>query len=144
MINAKTIIDKFFKVVPKVKKYLNSLGTFAKKNYFAVTNPPYFRIRRFDLDSKAGSRERAGKNHPIQGTNADMVKLAMIRIMKERPDNRIKLILPMHDEIVTRCPDELVDTWSVQLGEIMESVAELVAPKVKIRADVKINKKWTK
>lgn len=141
---AQAIIDKFFKVVPKVKKYLHSLGRFAVNNYFCVTNAPYFRIRRFELDTTNGKRERAGKNHPIQGTNADMVKLAMVRVIRERPDNRIKLMLPVHDEILTRCPDDLTESWKVQLTEIMESVAKSITPTVTIRADVKINKEWKK
>ena len=141
---AKSIIDSFFKIVPKVKKYLDSIGRFGKNNYFCVTNPPYFRIRRFDLDTSAGSRTRASKNTPIQGTNADMIKLAMVKVFRFNKDPRIKLILPVHDELITRCPDDLAGYWKDKLKEIMEEVAKFSAPKVNIPADVKISKIWKK
>ncbi len=111
---AKEIINKFFAIVPKVKEFLDGLGAAGKKYGFIRTAPPFGRIRWFDgYNNKSdftrqGEIERAAKNMPIQGTNADMIKLAMIYVYDYIKDNNYpaRLILQVYDELQTECVEE--------------------------------------
>ena len=81
------MIKKYFTVFPAIKKFLDNLGAFGKDNGFIRTYAPYRRIRWFEDWSQEmedfaalGSIERASKNTPIQGTGADMTKLALVMV----------------------------------------------------------------
>lgn len=141
---AKETINKFFKIVPKVKKYLHGLGRQAVKEYVSYSSAPYYRIRRFTIEQNSGTRERAGKNHPIQATNADMTKLAMVNMYEYEKPEQIRLMLPIHDEILTRCPIEHSVWWKEKQQELMEDAANTIIKNVKIKAECKINQTWTK
>jgi len=141
---AKGIINKFFKIVPKVKKYLSMLGKQAVEEYAAFSAPPYYRIRRFTLEQNRGQRERAGKNHPIQGTNADMTKLAMVKLYEYPKDKNIRLMLPVHDEILTRCPLDQAEWWKGKQQELMEEAATFIVKDVRIKAECNITQTWGK
>jgi len=141
---AKVTIDKFFKIVPKVKKYLATLGKIAVTDYVAFSAPPYNRIRRFTLEQNRGQRERAGKNHPIQGTNADMTKLAMVKLYEQPKHKDIRLMLPVHDEILTRCPISEAEWWKEKQQQLMEEAASFIVENVKIKAECNITQTWGK
>jgi DNA polymerase-1 len=80
-------------------------------------------------------------NTPVQGTAADIIKIAMIRVFdrlaKECPEAR--LILQVHDELIVEVPEELADTASLILQEEMEAAADLKAPLI---AEVHRGKTW--
>lgn len=105
--DAKTIINDFFNVVPQVKKFLDILGNFGKKYGYIETPPPFKRIRWFpqwkgkDTDLKVlGEIERASKNSPIQGSNANVIKLALVRVLDEieKHELPISILLSIYDE----------------------------------------------
>ena len=113
---AKQMIKKYFTVFPAIKKFLDNLGAFGKDNGFIRTFAPYRRIRWFEDWSQEmedfaalGSIERASKNTPIQGTGADMTKLALVMVRKsiKQQDLPVKLVMTVHDQIDTICKKDL-------------------------------------
>jgi len=140
------VITKFFSFVPKVKRYLESLGNTAVVSYVAKTPAPYYRIRRFEKTSDMGERERAGKNMPIQGCNADITKRAMVYIYNDefKKQHNILLLLPIHDDILTRAKDNIAEEWAERQSMLMERAASEIVKNVKIRAEAKVSKVWSK
>ncbi len=80
-------------------------------------------------------------NTPIQGTAADLIKLAMINIQKrlKREERRSKMILQVHDELVFEVPDSEIDAMKKLAREEMEGVLKLVVP---IKVDMGVGKNW--
>ena len=103
--------------------------------------------RRFlrDIDSRnytlRGFAERNAINSPIQGTAADIIKLAMIAISKWMKDNEIKskMIMQVHDELVFDVDSSEIDLLSLNIKKIMESVIKI---KVPLLVDVGYGKTW--
>jgi DNA polymerase-1 len=153
---AKEIISMFFAVVPNVKKFLDMLGTLGRKRGYIRSAPPYRRIRWFpewkeDIDPKKdfkilGSIERKAKNMPIQGSNADIIKQALINVQNEIDTNNwpVNILLSIYDEIVTECKEEKSHEWKDKLEEIMISTAREVLKKVPIKADCAVSDYWKK
>lgn len=152
---ADNIIKKFFSIVPDVDKFLTMLGELAKKRGYIRTNGIFKRIRSFPewLDAKTnndfttfGKIERAGKNTPIQGTNGDIIKLALINIQDEIWNRNlpIKIILSVYDEIRTECPKELAEEWKIKMNQLMEEAAKVVIKSVPIVVDCSITECWEK
>ena len=148
---AKDIIDKFFTAVPKVKVFLDTLGNKGKMNGMIKTPPPYSRIRFFkdykEADLKRlGEIERASKNHPIQGGNADMTKLALIYIYRYIREHNVpvRLIHTVHDEIQTEVRQDYAKEWSKIMSKLMIDAANVILKKVPMIVDCKINDYWSK
>jgi DNA polymerase-1 len=149
---ADKIIKKFFKVVPNVERFLNSLGELAKARGYIKTGQPYGRVRWFDgYDDKQnfvrqGEIERAGKNTPIQGTNGDIIKSALIKV-QQFIDSRslpINILLSVYDEIQTECPEDLAEWWKTELDRLMIESAQEVIKSIPIVVDCKIANYWDK
>ena len=85
--------------------------------------------------------ERMALNTPIQGTAADIIKIAMIRVRErmEREGLRAKLVLQVHDELIVECPQEEAEQVLRLVTEEMESAAELKVPLV---AEAHVGKNW--
>lgn len=152
---AKQIIDKFFAKVPKVKSFLDELGSAAKYAGYIRTGRPFRRIRWFPRWATAkqnedfiemGNIERAGKNTPIQGTNGDIIKLALAELVDIIFDNDlpIKLLLSVYDEIRTECPKELAEWWKGEVNRVMIESAQVVIKTIPIEAECKITECWEK
>jgi DNA polymerase-1 len=152
---AKEIINKFFAAVPKVEKFLNGLGNLGKKRGFIKTALPYGRIRWFpewefavDTDDfkLLGSIERASKNSPIQGTNGDIIKQALIDVQEEIFKNNwnCKIILAIYDEIQTECHENQANEWKIKLDELMVNAAKKVLKEVPVIVDCSVNSYWQK
>jgi DNA polymerase-1 len=107
---ARSLMDAYFATYKGVATYLRSAAPQALKQGYAVTVAG--RKRGFSTAgmSKAerGSAERSAKNHPIQGTNADILKRALALLYDALP-NHVHIMLTVHDEIVLECPEALVD-----------------------------------
>ena len=86
-----------------------------------------------------GFAERTAVNSPLQGTAADLIKLAMVRIDRQLHGRQSKMLLQVHDELVFECPPEEVDSVSSLVKREMEGVAELKVPLV---ADVGVGDNW--
>jgi DNA polymerase-1 len=149
---ADRIIQKFFKVVPSVERFLTSLGKLAKTRGYIKTAAPYRRIRWFEgWDNKddfkrLGEIERAGKNTPIQGTNGDIIKVALISVQNyiDFHNLPINILLSVYDEIQTECPEELAEEWKNTLNVLMIEAAKTVIKTIPIVVDCKISNYWEK
>lgn len=128
---AKEFIDKYFEAFPKVRLFIDETIENAKKDHFVTTISGR---RRFieGIDGSLGMRvEIASKNiainSPIQGTAADLVKIAMIRVdqmLKEKP-YKARLLLQVHDELVLECPKEKASEVISLVKEAMEHAMDL-------------------
>ncbi|MCL2576948.1 MAG: DNA polymerase I [Defluviitaleaceae bacterium] len=139
---AEKYINGYFKKYPGVKKYLDETITNAKKDGFVSTlynrrrvmpelKSPNFNTRSFG--------ERVAMNMPIQGTAADIMKVAMINVSKRLENLRTKIVLQVHDELLLESPTEESELVSHILKEEMERAAKLSVPLI---ADVNVGESW--
>lgn len=150
---AEELIKQYFRSFPKIKVFLDALGRFGKRNGFIRTFPPFQRVRHFpgwrkDLkDMKImGSIERQSKNTPIQGSSADMTKLAIAMIRKEIEARGlpVKMVMTVHDQIDTVCPAEYAEKWAGNLVTLMEKAAKTVLKNELLKSEVSITRRWAK
>jgi DNA polymerase-1 len=143
-IEAKRYIDSYFARYPKVREFLDRTIQDAKANGYVTT---LFGRRRFipELSSSTASvrsfGERTAVNTPIQGTAADLIKLAMIHIHQRLQQERLhsKMILQVHDELVFEVADSEIDLMKKLVKEEMEGVLMLSVP---IKVDMGVGKNW--
>lgn len=141
---AKEMIDRYFEVHPGVRAYLDDVVAQAHKDGYATT---LFGRRRYIPELKAknaaqrGFGERTAMNHPMQGTAADIIKLAMRQVQDEliARDLGARLMLQVHDELDLSVPESEVDEVSGLLTSVMESVVELSVP---LLVDVSAGANW--
>ncbi|ASU40607.1 DNA polymerase I [Herbaspirillum sp. meg3] len=137
-------IDKYFQRFSSVKQYMDNTRLEAKSQGYVET---VFGRRLWlpEINSPNGPRrqgaERAAINAPMQGTAADLIKLAMIAVQGwlERDGMKSKLIMQVHDELVMEVPDDELAIVREKLPELMKNVADL---KVPLLAEVGIGKNW--
>ena len=141
-IEAKKFIDQYFEVRKPIRKYINDTLNKARTDGYVET---YFGRRRPTPDVLSSNfmvrsgAERAAANMPIQGTEADLMKLAMIELDK-RLGSLGDQILQVHDSILIECPVANVDKVSDLLRETLEGIAPELA--VKLKVDVSIGSCW--
>lgn len=141
---AKEMIDRYFEVHPGVRAYLDDVVAQAHKDGYATT---LFGRRRYIPELKAknaaqrGFGERTAMNHPMQGTAADIIKLAMRQVQDElvARDLGARLMLQVHDELDLSVPESEVEEVSGLLTSVMESVVELSVP---LLVDVSAGANW--
>ncbi len=126
-------IEKYFQTYPKVHEFLNNLVDSARKNGYSVTM--YGRRRPIpELSSsnfmQRSFGERVAMNAPIQGTAADIIKLAMIGVYHKLKELNLKsrLILQVHDELLIETAADEIDTVKAVLDEQMKNAARLAVP----------------
>ena len=141
---ASEYIKSYFETYPGIREYLDSCVADAKKNGFTMTL--YGRIRPIpELSSsnfmQRSFGERAAMNSPIQGTAADIIKIAMNRVSARLTAEGLasKLILQVHDELLIEAPFDEEETVKILLKEEMEKAASL---RVKLEVDVKSGSTW--
>lgn len=130
---AQNYIDTYFGRYPGVEKYMKDIVEKAKTDGYVTT---IFGRRRYlpEIHSRntniAKSGERLALNTPIQGSAADIMKIAMINVYRklEETKSKAKLILTVHDELVLDCPQEEVDAVKELVVEEMEHAVELSVP----------------
>lgn len=126
---AKETIEKYFTRYSAVKRFLDQLVLDAKEKGYAVTLLGRKRSLQ-DINSRnpavRGNAERMAMNTPIQGTAADLMKLAMIEIdgMLKRKKLRSKLIIQVHDEVLLDCPKDEIETVQKLVVETMENAGQ--------------------
>jgi len=140
---AKDFIDTYYKIYTGVKKCLETILKNARKKGYVET---LFGRKRYlpEINSSiimlARSAERMAVNMPFQGTAADMIKMAMIKIEKIVGNKEdIKMLLQVHDELVFEIKKEKVKYYTEKIKNIMENVVDL---KVPVIADVSIGANW--
>ena len=144
MKEAQQYIDDYLASFPGVRDYLDGTVKQAEKDGFVTTG---YGRRRYIPEIQNSNRNvqalgrRLAMNTPIQGTAADIIKIAMIRVWRrlreELPD--AKLILQVHDELIIECPEEYAEKAAVILREEMEGAADLKAP---LNAEVHTGRNW--
>lgn len=142
---AEMFIEKYFATYPKVKEYMQSTIRFAHENGYVET---IFGRKRYLLNDLASpnhaireAAERAATNQPLQGTAADLIKMAMIDLQKKLSENNLKskMIMQVHDElIIDISPGELEQVKKLTL-KAMELNQQLLVPLV---VDVSCGKSW--
>lgn len=139
---AKKFIDHYFEVRKPIRDYLDKIYEQAVEKGFVET---YFGRRRPTPDVKSSNfvvreaAKRAAMNMPIQGTEADLMKLAMIRL-EDKLQGLGEQVLQVHDSILVECDPEMAD----QVGKILKDEMESIAPALPIRlkVDVSVGKNW--
>ena len=132
---ARQMIDAYFKAYPGVRTYLDGTVAFAKEHGYAETM--YGRRRpipelRQRVPSLRAFGERTAMNHPMQGSAADIIKLAM-RKVQERLDEegfKARLLVQVHDELDFSAPEDELERLAAMVKEVMEHVVELKVPLV--------------
>jgi DNA polymerase-1 len=137
-------IENYFKTYPKIKSFLDGLVSSAKEKGYAVTL--YGRRRPVPEISESNYMrrqfgERVAMNSPIQGTAADIIKIAMNRVRRrlEAEGSRAKLILQVHDELLIESPEDEAEHVSNLLQDEMEHAAQL---SVDLAVDLHTGKSW--
>lgn len=141
---AQQFIDKYFDLHSGIKKYIENTKEKAHKEGFVET---LFGRRRYlpeiesSLPQMQKAAERMAINMPIQGTAADIIKLAMIEIYKNLPKicPKCKIILQVHDELVFEVPEKDIEKAAEFIKEKMESIYKLKAPVI---VDVEVGNNW--
>ncbi len=141
---AKNYIGQYFAKYPGVKRYMDEIRDQAKSKGYVET---VFGRRLWlpEINSPSGPRrqaaERAAINAPMQGTAADLIKLAMIQVQQslEQKQLRSRLVLQVHDELVLEVPEDEIETIRGLLPEKMETVAKLRVPLI---VDVGVGDNW--
>ncbi|MDX1591629.1 MAG: DNA polymerase, partial [Balneolaceae bacterium] len=129
----KEMIDQYFERFPGIKTYIDETIEFAKENGYVTT---LLGRRRYipDINSRnwnvRGFAERTAINMPIQGTAADIIKLAMIDIHNYLEENEClsRMLLQVHDELVFEISDEEAEAVPDKIQELMENAYELDVP----------------
>ena len=141
---AAAYIEEYFKTYPKVKEFLDREVAFAKENGYSVT---MFGRRRPVPELKSGNfmqrsfGERVAMNAPIQGTAADIIKVAMIRVWKRLREEKLasRLILQIHDELLI----ETAQGEETQVAQILEEEMKAAAQlSVSLETDLHTGKNW--
>lgn len=140
--DAKHFIDDYFAVREPVKKYLEKTLEQARNEGYVET---YYGRRRPTPDVKSSNyvirqaAERAAMNMPIQGTEADLMKRAMIKVDQLLPEGA-DLVLQIHDSLIIECDESMKDEISKILQETMEGIAPEL--KIKLAVEVTTGKNW--
>jgi DNA polymerase I len=141
---AKEYIERYFQKYPKVKAYLDQTLQFVLEHGFVTT---MFGRRRYIPEIRSRDRmvflaaQRAAINSPLQGSAADIIKLAMLAVQKELEVRKMqtKMTMQVHDELVFEVPEIEKDEAAAIIRREMQSVCKLVVP---LTVDLSIGKNW--
>ncbi len=141
---AKKFIDNYLELYKEIKKYLDHTKEFAHENGYVET---LFKRRRYlpDINSRIpfmqAAAERTAINMPVQGTAADIMKMAMIKIWEDLPSisPKARLLLQVHDEVVVEAPDADIKKVTKFIKDTMENIYKL---KVPIKVDIESGNNW--
>jgi len=139
---AAAFIDQYFEQYPGVKNWIDSTKDEAKRLGFVKT---LLDRRRYvpELNASDAPTRRAAErivvNTPVQGSAADVIKLAMLELDKKLDKTGARLVLQVHDELVVEAPAESSEELASNMREIMENAVELSVP---LRVDVGIGRNW--
>lgn len=141
---AKEYMDIYFERYPKIKEYMDTVIEAAKSNGYVTTT---LNRRRFIPEVTSSNKivkalgERLAMNAPIQGSAADIIKIAMVHVHNQLKARKLKskLILQVHDELILDVVEEELEEVKVMVKEEMENVINL---KIPLEVDVNIGKTW--
>ena len=141
---ASQFIALYFERYPKVKEYLETTKERARKLGYVQT---VLGRRRFLPEINSYNRmireaaERMAINAPVQGSSADIIKIAMINLHREmeRRNLESKMLLQIHDELLFEVPEDEVEEMKSLVAELMPHAFELCVP---VKIDIKLGKNW--
>ena len=141
---AKAYIESYLATFKGVADFMESTISSAKENGYVTT---IFGRRRYLPELSSSNHmlrafgERVARNAPIQGTAADIIKIAMVNVSKRLKAENLnaKLILQVHDELIIEADESCADTAAKLLKEEMQNAAKM---KVELTADVNVGKTW--
>jgi len=141
---AAQFITSYFEKYPRVKEYIENTKIQARERGYVQT---VMGRRRYIPEIKSPNRqvresaERMAINMPVQGTSADIIKIAMVNLHREmeRQNLRTKMTLQVHDELLFEVPPEEVETMKGLVAEIMPQALKLSVP---LKIDIKLGKNW--
>lgn len=141
---AREYIDKYKATYPGIKKYMDDIVEDGKENGYVET---IMHRRRYipELSSKnfniRGFGERVALNTPIQGSAADIIKIAMVRVFEKlrKGNYKSKMLLQVHDELIIEAPEEEKDEVVKLLKDTMEDAVKLNLP---LKVDINIGENW--
>lgn len=141
---SKEFIEKYFTLYKNIRKYLDKTKKFAHDKGYVQT---LFGRRRYisEINSSVpmirAASERVAINMPVQGTAADLMKMAIIRIYTELPkiSKKSKMLLQVHDEVVIEVPNSDIEKVSKKVEDIMENIFKL---KVPIKVEISSGRNW--
>ncbi len=144
------LINRYFKSYPSVKEFLDKMAKDAVRNGWSST--PAGRKRWYDKPErtdpefrrKISSIERQAKNHPIQGTNADAIKYALVFVQEKMQREGIDggIVSTVHDEIVCEVREDQADDFARVLSSEMVRAGEMFLSKVPIKSDPFVGDVW--
>lgn len=131
---AARFVKAYFDRFPKVRSFLDGLKEVAASQGYVQTlagRKRYFPALKTEMNFNIRSREeREAINAPVQGTSADILKAAMIRLPEELRNRGLsaRILLQVHDELLLECPDEELETTRQVVQSVMENITELSVP----------------
>lgn len=141
---AKEYIETYFKQYPGIRKFMDNVILFAKEHEY-VTTIHGRKIYLKGINDKNGMTrsfaERAAINAPLQGSAADLIKIAMIQIDNHFNTNKIdaQILLQIHDELIIECDEKISEEIASKIKNIMENVVNLSVP---LTVDTKTGNHW--
>ncbi|HBC42190.1 MAG TPA: DNA polymerase I [Pseudanabaena sp.] len=139
---AKQFIEKFNQRYERIFTYMQSVEVEAERDGYVKTvlgRRRYFRNLKDMTGYQKAALLRSAVNAPIQGTSADIVKLAMLRVHEILKDYQAQLLLQVHDELVFEVPPDEIEELQPKIKEAMESALDL---SVKLEVDIHTGKNW--
>ncbi len=138
--------DEYYRQLPKLADYIKDTITLAKKTGYTETlfgRKRHFAGLRSSIPFIKAMAERAASNAPIQGTTADIIKLAMIRVEKkiqeEKLQDKIVMTMQIHDELVFEVADDILDKAKKLIQESMESILNDVPQEIKNKVPLDVS-----
>ena len=141
---AKKFIDTYLETYPGIKEYMDTSISHAKEKGYVTTlfnrkrNIPELKNTVYTIRQ---SGERIALNTPIQGTAADIIKLAMVKVYKALKENNLKtkMIIQVHDELIFDVPKEELEQVKKIVTDVMDNVCPLNVP---LAIDINYGKNW--
>jgi len=142
--DAGKFIDAYFEKRPQVKNYLEETKKQVRLNGYVQT---LLGRRRYVPEIHSPNRiireaaERMAINMPVQGTSADIIKVAMVKLHKEMREQNLKskMLLQVHDELIFEVPENEIDRMSLLVREVMSTAVKLDVP---LKVDLKSGRNW--
>jgi len=139
---AENFLEKYYAKHPKIVEYMEVTKALAHKRGYVET---LFGRRRYLPELKSympqlrATGERMAINMPIQGTQADLIKMAMINVYNKVCNNNVRMLLQVHDELVFEMPEQGSDEIIEKIKDLMENVYKL---KVPLEVHISVDKRW--
>lgn len=162
---AQDLINEYFESLPTISRAIKRMSTFGIRNGYIMTLPPFSRRRYFpfwrmnrrhieshlrdvEYNADLGAIGRQSSNQPIQGTSADIMKVAMVLLQHKKwdagLDDEVGLIMQVHDQLTLEVLETIQDEWKINLHTCMLEAGNLVITNGMLGADTTVTQMWTK